>query len=211
MKVQNEPSTGRLPDRTRRPGRERAGRDGTGRAKEPGRLPRRPAGAKGCLRMTQQAVERDEQAVGPFIERFASVLVEAGVPPMPARVFSALLVTDSGRLTAAELTELLGASPAAISGAVRYLEQVGMISRQREPGSRRDVYLLRNDLWYEISLGRDQVLAHWASAARDGADILGPDTPAGQRLADSHEFFVFLRQELPALLERWRAHKAQQG
>ena len=134
---------------------------------------------------------------------------EAGVPPMPARVFAALLVTDSGRLTAAELTELLGASPAAISGAVRYLEQVGMISRQREPGSRRDVYLLRNDLWYEISLGRDQVLAHWANAARDGAEILGPDTPAGQRLADSHDFFVFLRQELPALLERWRAHKAQ--
>jgi predicted transcriptional regulator len=161
--------------------------------------------------MTQQAVERDEQAVGPFIERFASVLVEAGIPPMPARVFSALLVTDSGRLTAAELTELLGASPAAISGAVRYLEQVGMISRQREPGSRRDVYLLRNGLWYEISLGRDQVLAHWANAARDGAEILGPDTPAGQRLADSHEFFAFLRQELPALLERWRAHKAQQG
>jgi hypothetical protein len=116
---------------------------------------------------------------------------------MPARVFSALLVTDSGRLTAAELGELLGASPAAISGAVRYLEQVGMIGRQREPGSRRDVYLLRNDLWYEISLGRDQLLAHWANAARDGAEILGPDTPAGRRLADSHDFFVFLRQELP--------------
>jgi len=188
----------------------RTGRDGMRRVKEPGQ-PGARRERKGADTMTQQAVERDEQAVGPFIERFASVLVEAGVPPMPGRVFSALLVTDSGRLTAAELTELLGASPAAISGAVRYLEQVGMISRQREPGSRRDVYLLRNDLWYEISLGRDQVLAHWANAARDGAEILGPDTPAGQRLADSHEFFAFLRQELPALLERWRAHKAQRG
>jgi len=158
--------------------------------------------------MTQQQLERDEQAVGPFIERFASVLVEAGIPPMPARVFSALLVTDSGRLTAAELTELLGASPAAISGAVRYLEHVGMISRQREPGSRRDVYLLRNNLWYEISLSRDQLLGHWASAAREGAEILGPDTPAGQRLSDSHDFFVFLQQELPALLQRWRARQA---
>jgi len=194
-----------------------------------------PAGSERALTMTHQQAERDRPAVGdqraghdqpiirdeqavrdqqavrPFIERFASVLVEAGVPPMPARVFSALLVTDSGRLTAAELGELLGASPAAISGAVRYLEQVGMIGRQREPGSRRDVYLLRNDLWYEISLGRDQLLAHWANAARDGAEILGPDTPAGRRLADSHDFFVFLRQELPVLLERWRAHKAARG
>jgi predicted transcriptional regulator len=161
--------------------------------------------------MTHQSVRRDEQAVGPFIERFASVLVEAGVPQMPARVFSALLVTDSGRLTAAELTELLGASPAAISGAVRYLAQVGMIGRQREPGSRRDVYLLRNDLWYEVSLGREQLLTHWASAAGDGAEILGPQTPAGRRLADSHDFFVFLQQELPALLQRWRARQAQHG
>jgi DNA-binding transcriptional regulator GbsR (MarR family) len=161
--------------------------------------------------MTQQQVERDEQAVRTFIERFASVLVEAGVPPMPARVFSALLVTDTGRLTTAELTELLGASPAAISGAVRYLGHVGMIGREREPGSRRDVYLLRDDLWYEISFSRDQLLARWASAAREGIEILGPQTRAGQRLADSHDFFVFLQQELPALLERWRARKAQGG
>ena len=34
-----------------------------------------------------------------FIERFASVLVESGVPRMPARVFAALLADDSGRLT----------------------------------------------------------------------------------------------------------------
>ena len=37
-----------------------------------------------------------------YIERFAAVLVSAGFPPMPARVFVALLVTDSGRLSAAE-------------------------------------------------------------------------------------------------------------
>lgn len=161
--------------------------------------------------MAQQETERDEEAVGPFIERFASVLVEAGVPQMPARVFSALLVTDSGRLTAAELTELLGASPAAISGAVRYLAQVGMISREREPGSRRDVYLVLEDLWYEVTVRQDQLIGRWASAAKDGIEILGPQTPAGQRLADSYDFFVFVQHELPALLQRWQAHKAQRG
>ena len=161
--------------------------------------------------MTQTRAGRDEQAVRPFIERFASVLVEAGIPPMPARVFSALLVTDSGRLTAAELTALLGASPAAISGAVRYLGQLGMISREREPGSRRDVYLILGDIWYEASVRQDQVLSRWVSAAREGVEILGPQTPAGKRVADSLGFFVFLKQEMPALLERWRAHRAARG
>src|SRR5215468_2405986 len=151
MKVQNEPChwPPAGPGAAAGAGGGQAARGSAGRKSRAGSLGGRRE-RRGAVTMTQQAVERDEQAVGPFIERFASVLVEAGIPPMPARVFSALLVTDSGRLTAAELTELLGASPAAISGAVRYLEHVGMIGRQREPGSRRDVYLLRNDLWYEI-------------------------------------------------------------
>ena len=42
-----------------------------------------------------------------YIERFATVLMAAGFPPMPARVFVALLITDSGRLTAAELADLV--------------------------------------------------------------------------------------------------------
>ncbi|MFD1046977.1 CoA-transferase, partial [Kibdelosporangium lantanae] len=42
--------------------------------------------------------------------------------------------------------ELLQVSPAAISGAVRYLTTVNMISREREPGSRRDSYALNPDV-----------------------------------------------------------------
>ena len=68
------------------------------------------------------------------MERFASVLTESGFPRMPARVFAALLATDSGRLTAAELAALLHVSPAAISGAVSYLVQVNLASREAEPG-----------------------------------------------------------------------------
>lgn len=161
--------------------------------------------------MTQAQADRDQQLIGRFIERFAGVLGEAGVPPMPARVFSALLVTDSGRLTAAQLVSMLAASPAAISGAVRYLVQLGMISREREPGSRRDVFLVRDDIWYEASVRQDQVLTRWVSAAHDGIDLLGPQTPAGRRITEARDFFVFLQVEMDALLARWRARGAGQG
>lgn len=157
--------------------------------------------------MTQRAAGRDEQAVAGFRERFASVLAEAGVPAMPSRVFAALLVTDSGRLTAADLGTLLSASPAAISGAVRYLEQVGLIRREREPGTRRDVYHAGDD-WYEMTFRRDQVMARWAGAARDGIAVLGGETRAGRRMADSLDFFEFLLAELDGLRERWQARKA---
>src|SRR6266851_71532 len=150
---------------------------------------------------------RDSSAVPGFIERFAAVLTEAGFPRMPARIFAGLLVTDSGSLTAAELSEMLQVSPAAISGAVRYLTQLSLVRRERKPGSRRDHYCVLNDVWYEAALRRDQVLARLQASAREGVAVLGHGTPAGARMAESLEFFDFLLKEVPALMTRWRAEK----
>ena len=160
---------------------------------------------------SEPAPQRDEEAVSRFIERFAAALVEAGVPPMPARVFSALLATDSGRLTAAELAGQLNASPAAISGAVRYLALVGMISRERVPGSRRDVYAVLDDVWYEVSVRQDQAVTRWVSAAREGVDVLDPGTPAGRRMAETLDFLLFIQREMAEIMTRWRAHQAAQA
>ena len=143
-----------------------------------------------------------------FIERFASALMDAGMPRMPARVFVALLASDDGRLTAAELAEQLHVSPAAISGAIRYLTQVNVLTRERQPGSRRDHYRLLDDTWYEMSLRREQLMSRWIAAGQDGIKALGADTPAGHRMTESVEFFEFVQTELPALIERWRAQRA---
>jgi predicted transcriptional regulator len=158
--------------------------------------------------MSQQNFpQRDPAAVSTFIERYAGALVEAGMPRMPARVFVALLAADDGRLTTAELAETLQISPAAISGAVRYLTQTRMVRREREPGSRRDHFVVWDNDWYEMALRRDQFLASWLDILRDGVEILGPDTPAGGRAAESLAFVEFMHEELPRMMERWRRHR----
>jgi len=154
------------------------------------------------------ATDRDQAAVNRFVERFASVLVEAGIPRMPARVFAALLATDSGRLTAAELSEQLQASPAAVSGGVRYLIGVGMVSREGEPGSRRHHYHVPDNVWDEVISGRDRVMAKWTAILRDGVETVGAETPAGARLAESVKYFEFVSAELPRVLARWQERKA---
>lgn len=153
--------------------------------------------------------ERDPDAVRRFVERFASDMVEAGVPRMPSRVFAALIGSDTGRLTAAELSEVLQASPAAISGAVRYLTQVHMIRREREPGTRRDVYIVDGDIWYETLLDRDRIVGRWQQSVRAGVEALGPDTPAGERLAMTLAFFDFISEEMPEFRARWQKRKAE--
>ncbi|WP_328341523.1 MarR family transcriptional regulator [Streptomyces violaceus] len=160
--------------------------------------------------MTESAGSgRDAEAVSRFVESFAAQLVEAGLARMPARVFAALLSSDEGSMTSAELGEQLRISPAAVSGAVRYLAQQHMVSREREPGSRRERYRVHGDQWYEALTNRETVLKRWEGALREGVTSLGADTPAGRRMAETLAFFEFLEDELADLMERWRVHREE--
>jgi DNA-binding transcriptional regulator GbsR (MarR family) len=150
----------------------------------------------------------DADALARFVERFAVVLTEAGWPRMPARVFACLLADERGELTARELADRLRVSPAAISGAVRYLQQISLVTRAREPGARTDHYRLDDNVWYESIVHRTAELRRWEAGLASGVEVVGASTAAGRRLEESRAFFAFLRGELPRIMERWRAQQA---
>jgi DNA-binding transcriptional regulator GbsR (MarR family) len=143
-----------------------------------------------------------------FLERFALVLADGGIPRMPARVFACILSDDRAGLTAGELAAQLDVSPAAISGAVRYLVQVRLIQRDRVPGSRADHYRLADDLWYTAIADRTELLKTWEDSLVEGVQLLGPASIAGRRLNETRAFFEFMRGEVPSMLDRWHAHRA---
>jgi DNA-binding MarR family transcriptional regulator len=152
---------------------------------------------------------REGAAVGRFVERFALTLLETGLPRMPARVFATLLIAPDARLTAAELAEQLQVSPAAISGAVRYLIQVRLVTREREPGTRRDHFRILDDFWYEATMHRDEMLVRWDQDLLAGIEAVGGrDTEAGARLDETRRFFAFVRGEVPQLMAKWREQRA---
>ncbi|HEX5115596.1 MAG TPA: MarR family transcriptional regulator [Pseudonocardiaceae bacterium] len=159
------------------------------------------------MEVTVAEAARDEQAVADFVERFGPVLEEVGFPRMAARVFVALLSSESGRMTAAELADALRASPAAISGAVRFLVQIDLATRRRDPGSRRDYYTVDDDVWYEVIDRRLMAITRWGDYLADGIEAVGKDTEAGTRLADMVAFFDFIRAEMPAFLQRWHEQR----
>jgi DNA-binding transcriptional regulator GbsR (MarR family) len=146
---------------------------------------------------------RDPVAVRGFIERFTAQLTQAGFPRTPARIFVALLTSDSSRLTAAELGDLLQASPASISGGVRYLVQVGLVAAEGEPGSRRQHYWMSERVWQDIVRLRDRQFTRWAAELQEGVRILGTDSPAGIRMAETVSYFEFISAEMAGLLARW--------
>ena len=152
---------------------------------------------------------RDERAVSAYVERFGNTLTEAGMPRLASRVFAQLLADDDGRMTAVELTEALEVSPAAISGAVRYLTQVSMIGKERERGSRRDVYVVHTDAWHEAIVHRDHLMGQLASGMQAGVDAVGGTrTAPGQRLRLSIEFLDFVATSMAAMSTEWERRRA---
>ena len=112
--------------------------------------------------------ERDPEQVRAFVEQLALIFTDWGFPRMPSRVLITLMAADEEALTAAELAERLEVSPAAISGAVRYLIHIGMLQRVPTPGSRRDRYRLPVDPWYESASLRDGYMSQVVAASGDG-------------------------------------------
>jgi DNA-binding transcriptional regulator GbsR (MarR family) len=144
-----------------------------------------------------------------FIERFTSHLTQAGFPRTPARIFVALLTSDSSTLTAAELADLLRTSPASVSSGVRYLLQVGLVAAEGEPGSRRLHYRMSTRVWEEVVQLRDRQFSDWAAELRQGVDVLGPASPAGARMVQTVRYFEFISHEMAGLLARWRAQSGR--
>jgi hypothetical protein len=156
-----------------------------------------------------QRTDRSEPGVADFIERFAGTLVAAGMPLQPSRIFAAVLADDDGRMTAAELSERLHLSAGSVSGAVQYLLRVDLMRKERQRGTRRDVYVVMDDAWHDTLLSRDRLLASMTTALRDGVGQVGSDTAAGKRLELSHQFLLYVTEEMDRMTSGWETRRRE--
>ncbi|MEV8019745.1 MarR family transcriptional regulator [Streptomyces sp. NPDC086554] len=145
---------------------------------------------------TPDAHGRDPDVVSDFAEQLATLMVSTGLPRMPARVLARLITDDSGSLTAAELVRRLRVSAASVSKAVGYLESLGVIRRVREPGQRRERYVVDDDVWLRAWTTSARTHAQWADTALRGVGLLDAATPAGARLARMSGFFATLSDDM---------------
>lgn len=149
---------------------------------------------------------RDEVAVGVFVERMALVFAHMGMPRMAARVLLTITSAEEEVLSTADLAARLGVSPAAVSGAVRYLMDFGFLVREPVAGSRRDWYRMPDDAWYEAAVLRNSRFSTLVATADQGIAALGgAETAAGRRVGQMRDFCAFADRELGLLMERWHA------
>ncbi|MER7582053.1 MarR family transcriptional regulator [Kitasatospora sp. NPDC097691] len=147
---------------------------------------------------------RDPAAVREYAAQLAELLVHTGLPRMVARVLTCLYVTDSGSLTAAELVQRLGVSPASVSKAVGYLAGQELVRREQDEDGRRERYVVDDDVWYRALLASAQRNAMLAEFTRSGADLLGAATPAGARLGTAAVFLEDTGADIVRAVQRRR-------
>ncbi|MEU4848496.1 winged helix-turn-helix domain-containing protein [Streptomyces gilvosporeus] len=131
--------------------------------------------------------------------------VRSGMPRMTARVHVDLLLSEDGRRTAAELTRRLKVSPASVSVAVNFLVQQGYVRRERDPQRRRDIYVVDDAAWYHSVVISARQTLEAAQAAIAGAETVGLDRPAGQRMARAGAFLERVTLDMMESADRWRA------
>ncbi|EKU49565.1 GbsR/MarR family transcriptional regulator [Brevibacterium casei] len=138
-----------------------------------------------------------------FVKRFADVLARSGWPRMSARIFAALMATPTGARTAAELSAQLGVGPSAISNGAKMLRTLSLVDVTRQ-SDRQIVYEVRPDAWMEAVAHNEDALRTLEGILTDGART-ATDQRASARLIETADFFAFLRAQLPALVQQWRA------
>lgn len=139
------------------------------------------------------------------VERLGQALETMGLPRMPARVFAFILVDDQSVYTAAELAQGLDVSPAAISGAVRYLADTHLVVRERNPAGRGDLFRVRDgDIWSTIQSARLPVLDVIIDSVQEAIAQLPEGSAGRRRVEETLDYFRFVQEQSMDLDRRWR-------
>jgi len=142
-------------------------------------------------------------------EQAAGMLASAGLPRMPARVVMALVGSPDAGYSAAELADRLGVSPAAVSGAVRYLQSLRMIQRLARPGDRIARYDLIDDGWRSMVTANAPLYTKLAESM-EAIAAENTDAPLSvERALRTADFLRFLAERLPQLVVEWEASRRE--
>lgn len=142
-------------------------------------------------------------------ESAAAAITAVGFPRMPARVMMALIAAPAEGYTAAELGDRLGVSAAAVSGAVRYLQTLHMIRKVSRPDQRLAHYEIINDTWYVMMSNNSPVYDRLAAYIDEIGAAHAEDHAARLRAEEMAEFFRFMGQRMPQLVDEWEMLRAE--
>lgn len=142
-----------------------------------------------------------------FVELVGDIFDQMGSSRIAGRVMGWLLVCEPEHQSASELTRAIQASKASISTVLRSLLAARLVERMGLPGSRRTYYRLRPDAWSEMFQAKLAFNSALREVAEKGLKLIGVKKRRRSRLEEMRSFYRFLDEEMPVVLERWKARR----
>ena len=123
---------------------------------------------------------------------------------MDGRILAWLFICEPPHQSFSDLVNILQASKSSISTSTRQLIRAGWIERVRFSGKRRDYYRLRPEFCSSSVTYFIAKMEGLQKLTEKGMDLLEGSPPARfARLAEAHDIFLYMKEEMPKLLENW--------
>lgn len=154
----------------------------------------------------QKLDERWRDDAMPFVEKLGFHTEIQGHPRMAGRVMGWLLVCEPPWQSVAELAVALQSSRSAVNAVVNRMVEFGMFERVAIPGERTTYYRINSDggeLLFENMVANLRTMRELTEAGLEALAWRAPE--ANQRLEDLRAMHAFMEEQMPLMLERWKA------
>ncbi len=143
-------------------------------------------------------IKRRVEEIGVFFE-------QTSLTPTEARVFALLLLADPPEMEFFAIQEFLQASKSSISNALRRLMDDGRVDYITKPGDRKRYFRVSGEKWLgqmREGLAKIGPFINTLSKVIDLREGTG-SSAFNRELEEIKEYFLFLKQELPLLQQKW--------
>jgi DNA-binding transcriptional regulator GbsR (MarR family) len=140
-----------------------------------------------------------------LIQKIGIANEKHGMQPAAARIIGLLYVSDKPELTFEEIGEALHISKSATSNALNLLMQTDRIEYTTVSGDRKRYFRLKISNWKDGFTKEMESLTNFSQLIMEVLAIRTSETPEfNKSLAELKDFLIFINQELPLLMEKWK-------
>lgn len=143
-----------------------------------------------------------------FVEDFSLRIEELGHPRIYGQILGWLLICDPPEQSFQDLIENLEISKASISNITRMMLESGLIEKVRKKKERQMYFKIKDGSLIEFMEKQTELTLNLANITKKGLDLAKSEGLKNtKRLERANEFHNFLAQELPTLIDKYRAEK----
>jgi DNA-binding transcriptional regulator GbsR (MarR family) len=157
-------------------------------------------------KQSNEKKENDRKMEDEFIEKFALFLEKNSIfPRIAGRIYGYLLISDPPYQSPKELVERLSITKSSVSTVMRLLIQPELVEEMTIPGERSRYFQVKPGAWEKQFMENLKSVTRARQMLDEGLQILRDKNPKlKNRIQRLDRLYLFLEQELPSLMERWK-------